>query len=382
MKILNVNMSIDPILGGGTAERTVQMSIALAELGHQSILLSLALGINDQRLNELQNVNLVTIPCLIRRIYLPYPEFKKISNLVSSVDIVHLMGHWTILNAIVYFYIRKFKKTYVICPAGALPIFGRSKLIKKLYNLVVGYSIVRNSNAQIVIAKDEISHLENYGLEKVNATWIPNGINSTVLQNKDTSNFRKLYGLGDSPFILYIGRLNPIKGPDLLLEAFCLLKQNFPQYHLIFAGPDEGMLESLKKVTHFNHVENRVHFIGHISGKIKSQALHAATLMVIPSRQEAMSIVVLEAGIVGLPVLLTDQCGMNSLSEIEAGIIVPASTEGIYNGLLKNLDNATILNKLGTNLKSHVHDNYLWSEVVKKFERLYLNILLDSSFTK
>lgn len=351
------------------------MSSALAELGHESALLTLDLGINKNRREELKNVRLVALPCLIERFYLPSLSLKKISDLVFNSDIIHLMGHWTILNAIVYFYIRKFKKKYVICPAGALPIFGRSKLVKILYNLIVGNDIVRNSNAQIVIAKDEISHLESYGMIKNNAVWIPNGINSAALQDRDDDTFRKTYNLSNSPFILYIGRLNPIKGPDLLVEAFGQLKEKFPEYHLALAGPDEGMLGALKKISQHYKIENRVHFIGHISGKFKSQALHAASLMVIPSRQEAMSIVVLEAGIVGLPVLLTDQCGLNDLSKIDAGIIVPANVEGIYNALLSNLADVAKLKRLGANLKSHVYENYLWSEIVKKIEQLYISLL-------
>lgn len=375
MKILNVNMSIAPIRGGGTAERTVQMANALAELGHESYLLTLNLEINELRQKELQKVKLVTLPCLIERIYLPIPALKTISDLVSNADIIHLMGHWTILNAIVYFYIRKFKKKYVICPAGALPIFGRSKFVKKLYNFIVGNNIVKNSNAQIVITMDEISHLASYGVAPNNAVWIPNGINSEVLQDQDDSNFRKTYELDNFPFLLYIGRLNPIKGPDLLLEAFCSVKNNFPNLHLVMAGPDEGMLTSLKKMAKSAHVEERVHFVGHISGKVKSNGLHAAKLMVIPSRQEAMSIVVLEGGIVGLPVLLTDQCGLNNLAGINAGIIVPASVEGIRNGLLNNLGDEERLKMFGDNLKAHVFDNYLWSEIVKKIETLYKKIL-------
>jgi len=375
MKILNVNMTIDHIKGGGTAERTVQMSKAFAELGHECSLLTLHLGITDQRRAELNNVNLITLPCLLERLYIPTPFFRQISQIVSEVDIVHLMGHWTIINAIVYFYIRKFNKKYVICPAGALPIFGRSKLIKKAYNFFVGNNIVRNSDGQIVIAKDEISHLIDYGLSGARSTWIPNGIDPLKLQNQDKLKFRNTFGLGNLPFILFIGRLNPIKGPDLLLSAFILLKNNFENYHLVFAGPDEGMLSGLKKMAVDCNIQDRVHFIGHISGEFKSQALYASNLMVIPSRSEAMSIVVLEAGIAGLPVLLTDQCGLNDLEIINAGIIVPASTEGIYKGLIDNLGDEKKLKTFGQNLKVHVYENYLWSEIIKKIESLYLNIL-------
>ncbi|MCP5182214.1 MAG: glycosyltransferase [Pseudomonadales bacterium] len=364
-------MSIDPVRGGGTAERTVEMSKALAGNGHATTILTLDIGITAARRAELEGVVVVALPCLSRRFYLPRPKLGVISSLVESADVVHLMGHWTLLNALVYFYIRKFDKTYVVCPAGALPLFGRSRRIKTIYNWIVGRNIIRKSDAQIVIAPSETTQFSEYGVSPEKIVWIPNGINISPLQARDDDAFRKRYGLGEFPFILYIGRLNPIKGPDLLLEAFAQVANEFPEAHLVIAGPDEGMQEQLEKTASDHAMADRIHFIGHISGETKSHALHAAQLMVIPSRQEAMSIVVLEAGIAGLPVLLTDRCGMNNLRDIGAGVVVPATVEGLRSGLRDLLRNPGKMASVGSNLQAHVYQNYLWTSIVTKFETLY-----------
>lgn len=373
--ILNVNMSIDPIQGGGTAERTVQMSKALASLGHNCSILTLNLGITDARRAEIKGVELVALPCLERRFYIPFPRLNKISKLVKRADIVHLMGHWTIINVIVYLYIKRFKKKYVVCPAGALPTFGRSRYTKIIFNFLIGKEIIKNANAHIIVSQNEIAHYSEYNVSNEKIIWIPNGIDPAPLQDKNTDNFRNKFNLGTSPFILYIGRLNPIKGPDLLVEAFCSMKDKFKNYHLVMAGPDEGMLESLKKIVTENEMNLRVHFIGHISGTLKSQGLHAASMMAIPSRQEAMSIVVLEAGAIGLPVLFTDRCGLNYLESIQAGVVVPATVEGIRDGLLSALRDEQKLNILGKNLQKHVLENYLWSSVIEKLNALYKALL-------
>lgn len=372
-------MSIDPVLGGGTAERTIQMTRALIGLGHSCSILTLDLGISKEKrfeITETLGIELVSLSCISERFYFPWPHLKKISALVKQADIIHLMGHWTIINAIVYFYIKKFNKKYVVCPAGALPIFGRSKIIKFAYNLLIGKKIIKNADAHLIIAKDEILHFKAYGINENKIFWIPNGIDPQALIHKDETFFREKYHLGSSPFILYMGRLNTIKGPDLIVEAFCELKEQLKNYHLVLAGPDEGMLPLLKKTVRKYDLENNVHFIGHISGKIKSCAFNAASLMVIPSRQEAMSIVVLEAGIVGLPVLLTNQCGLNDLQQIDAGIVVDPSVKAIKNGLVEILvNNENKLELFGENLKKHVQSNFLWESIVKKIESLYIKIL-------
>ena len=137
------------------------------------------------------------------------------------------------------------------------------------------------------------------------------------MNSKDIDYFRNKIGIGNSPFILFVGRLNRIKGPDLLLKAFYNIKNNLQDFHLGFVGPDDGMLSELKQMVDEYQLNDRIHFIGYLGGADKSNAYHAADLLVIPSRQEAMSIVVLEAGISGTPVLLTDQCGFNVIEKID-----------------------------------------------------------------
>lgn len=375
-------MSIDPVLGGGTAERTIQMSKALCALGHECSILTLDLGLSENKKNEIKqikNLKLYTLECLGKRFYIPSPPFDIVEECVKKADIVHLMTHWTLINAIVYYYIRKHKKNYVVCPAGALPIFGRSRYIKLIYNFIVGTRLIQNASAHIAVAKDEFSHFEKYGVSSEKIFWIPNGIDPSDLESKTVNTFRKDFHLPESPFLFFIGRLNPIKGPDLLVEAFCQAQKELTEYHLVLAGPDEGMLESLKKTVDKNNLSHKVHFIGHISGEAKSQALQTAALMIIPSRQEAMSIVVLEAGTCSLPVLVTDMCGLNDLQDIQAAIVVSPTVEGIKAGLVNALSSKENLFKLGDNLKRYVHSQFLWSTVIKKLEALYLSFIKNGS---
>jgi glycosyltransferase involved in cell wall biosynthesis len=136
----------------------------------------------------------------------------------------------------------------------------------------------------------------------------------------------------------------------------------------VFAGPDGGLLSSLRKSA---AEQSHVHFIGPISGTEKSAAYHAAQLLVIPSRQEAMSIVVLEAGISGTPVLLTDQCGFDEVSAIGGGKIVSATVEGIQAGLTEILVDKMSLIEKGGKLKNLVQHNYTWTAVIRKYVNLY-----------
>jgi len=378
MKVLNVNSSLDPVTGGGTAERTLQLSRALLESDVDCSIMTTDFGFAGKsftRLTELKNGRIVVYPCLFKRFYIPKIRFSEICKEVKSVDIVHLMGHWSILNALVYVAVRICNKPYVVCPAGALPIFGRSKILKKFYNWVIGRRIIRNANARIAITQDECKHFESYSIPSDSVVIIPNGVNPTDFLVKNINDFKTKHGIDSQPFILFLGRLNIIKGPDLLLEAFIKGRFLWPNWHLVFVGPDGGLLSSLKKRAEASGIEGKIHFAGYLGGSAKSSAYHAADLLVVPSRQEAMSIVVLEAGISGTPVILTDQCGFNEISNTGSAIVSSATVDGLYQALDEMIKNSDQLVAMGTALKKFVLNNYTWSVAVKKYLDLYKQLL-------
>lgn len=369
-------MSLDPVSGGGTVERTVQMSRYLVRHGVNCTVLTTDIGLTQKRVNDLEGINIVRLKTLNKRYYLPILSPGKIRNYVRSADIIHLMNHWTFLNAIVYLFARGLRKPYVLCPAGTLSIYGRSKKFKKLYNLLIGKRIIRNAWGLIAISNKEINQFCKYGVERKKIVLIPNGIDPSYIKCADANDFRKKYGIGKSPFIIFVGRLNSIKGPDLLLKAFHkVVYQNYPQYYLIFAGPDGGMLSELKKYVFENYIGDRVHFIGYLGDRDKVAAYCAADLLVIPSRQEAMSIVVLEAGIAGTPVLLTDQCGFDIVDEIRGGKVVPATIDGLQLGLIELLRRPEELKTMGKRLYDYILENYAWDKIIVEYIETYNQIL-------
>ena len=377
MKVLNVDVTIDTDAGGGCAERSYQMTRALARRGVDCSLLILDMGLSGERIESLGEVNVHVMPCFFKRYYVPRVSFKNLSRIVKDADIIHLMGHWEITDALVYPLVRYYKKPYVNCPAGSLKIYGRSRFIKRIYNKVIGCRIIRNANRLIAIAEDEFDQFRQYGAEDSRIVLIPNGIDPDDYKTIDDAAFRKIYNLGPSPFILFVGRLTEIKGPDLLLHAFHKISDIFTDYHLVVAGPDQGMLPALQKMANDFRLSDRIHFIGYVGSKVKSMAYHAADLLVIPSRQEAMSIVVLEAGAAGTPVLATDKCGLDMIEKSGGGRIVPASAEGIAQGLRQLLSSSGDLIPMGKKLMQFVHDRFVWGSIVENYIRLY-NLILEN----
>jgi len=374
MNVLNVNSSIDFKTGGGMAERTFQMSRALAKAGVRCTVLTINTGHDLEREEALKPADVVSMPLLWRRFYVPRISWREIKRLVGNADVVHLMGHWTLLNALVYVAIRRARKPYVVCPAGALPLFGRSGWLKRIYNLIIGNAIIRNASAWIAVTAGEFPHFEVYGVRSSQVTVIANGVCVEDFPTVDVEAFRVRSGLPAVPLILFMGRLNPIKGPDLLLNAFAQAQGLIPDHHLVFAGPDEGMQAGLAAYAANNGLAERVHFLGFVGGIDKAAAYQMASLLVVPSRQEAMSIVALEAGVCGTTVMLTDKCGFGEIRELDPRLEVPATADGISEGLINLLNRPELLDRMAIEFRELVLKRYTWTGMVSGYLDLYKKI--------
>jgi glycosyltransferase involved in cell wall biosynthesis len=131
-------------------------------------------------------------------------------------------------------------------------------------------------------------------------------------------------------FLLFLGRIDPKKGCDLLLEAFAAIAGLHPDLHLVMAGPSHGhWQEELRAITDAAGVSDRVHWPGMLLGDAKWGAFAACEAFVLPSHQENFGIAVAEALACGRPVLISDQ--INIAPDLEAdgcGLVEPDTAEG------------------------------------------------------
>lgn len=379
MRVLHVNHLLDPVLGGGTAERTFQLSRELALLGADCTILTMDIGKSHSRAVGIPQLRVEALPCIHPRFFLPTMSVGRIDAVVEAVDIVQIFGNWTVLNLLVWRACRRLSKPFVFCPAGALPSFGRSLLLKRMYTRWVTRGLVRDAARYVCITEDERTHFIQLGADESRLETIPNGIDPEKYCMADPARamaeFRAGLEIGTSPFILFLGRLNRIKGPDLLLEAFSVVAGKWPEHHLVLGGPDGGMLSQLRQLAVGKGLGNRVHFPGFVVAGAKAAALHAAELLAIPSRSEAMSIVVLEAGACGCPVLFTDACGLGEFQGRGAGTMVAVDAQAMATALDRLLGQPSALKAQGERLKDLVTSEFLWSGQASHCLSMYEQIL-------
>jgi len=176
--------------------------------------------------------------------------------------------------------------------------------------------------------------------------------------------FRRRHRIHD-PFVLYGGRIDPGKGCEELLEYF--------QTYLRENGDATLMLMGVKMMP--IPEDPHVRFAGVLPEEERMRALEAATVVVVPSPNESLSLLALEAMAVGTPVLvnarstvLVDHC-----KQSHAGLYYADRWE--FTEALKLLmKDAKLRATLGRNGKQYVNKNYRWSHVLRKYERLFARL--------
>jgi len=308
--ILFVCSVFDLQLGAGTAERTFQLARELSSTRAVGLITS-SQGEFSKRFSDINNLDVVVLRCIQKRFNIFMPRLILLRKVIRRYKYIHLIGHWDLLNAICFVIAKSSGVKIIFCPSGAAAYYGRNILLKKMYNMIIGKKIINSSDVKVCVTEDEKSHFMQYGVRKEDLCVIPNGVD--ILKNID----RKING---GKYFLYLGRLNYIKGVDILLDAYAALCEMpaLEKKPLYIVGPDDGLKQDLIeriKQTRFSHL---VKFIGFTDGDEKQRLFANAFVTIVPSRSEAMSIVALEAVASGSPVIASDVCGLEMVLKFSA----------------------------------------------------------------
>ena len=180
-----------------------------------------------------------------------------------------------------------------------------------------------------------------------------------------------LEALGDRPMILFLARLDPVKRPDLLLEAFVRLASIDPKPMLVLAGPDYGLKPQLAARAKGAGLADRVLFPGMLGPRDKAAAWKRAHGFCLPSQSEGCSMAVLEAAVRGVPILITEACDLRHWVTAGAAAALGEEPESIASTLFNLLHNPEHLHQMGQSARQRVTRDYLWDGIARKLLAAY-----------
>lgn len=256
----------------------------------------------------------------------------------SNYDVVVVHGLWTYTSFGTWRALRGGDTPYVVFTHGMLdPWFKRQyplKHVKKwLYWPWAEYRVLRDASVVLFTCEEERRLArESFWLYRCNQAIAGLGIRSpdgdpSQQQQEFLGHFPHLQG---KRLALFLSRIHPKKGCDLLLEAFADRFGEDHEWHLVMAGPDQvGWKRELHQRAAALGIDDRITWAGMLSGSVKWGAYRAAEIFVLPSHSENFGLVVAEALACGLPVLISDKVNIwREIAASEAGIVASDTLDG------------------------------------------------------
>ena len=179
--------------------------------------------------------------------------------------------------------------------------------------------------------------------------------------------------------LLFLSRLHPIKGLDCLVAVWTRLAPQFPDWHLVIAGPDEkGCAARAQQVVDCGGVAAQTTFCGPLYGAARRAALARADLFVLPSRHENFGLVVAEAAYSGKPVITTQETPWSGLETRQAGWWIPAGQQALEKTLhaAMGLEPAA-LQGMGSRGRDWVTEMFAWPRIAEQMCQMYAAALAN-----
>lgn len=339
MKILHTIHSAK-LEGGGVIQAIIEVSSALSDRGVESEIacldlpsISHAIPFKTFQLGEKNSS------------YGYSKKFKEwIRNHADDYHAIFIHGIWQFNSFGVFSALKKEQTPYYIFPHGMLdPYFASAfpaKHIKKWIYWKCFESKVFSRAKAICFTCEEEFQLAKQSFKpfqiqpSITGLGIKDPIQNQGVQSKEYQN--QIPEMGSKPYLLFIGRIHPKKGVDLLIRSFSQLKgeKSLPKnLQLLIVGPSENRSYDQQIRQEYQAISeslrNSIHFYGMVQDSLKWSFLSNAEAMILPSHQENFGITVAESLALSIPVLISNKVNIwREVKNAEAGFVAEDTPEG------------------------------------------------------
>jgi glycosyltransferase involved in cell wall biosynthesis len=300
-----------------------------------------------------------------------------VQEAVAQADVCHIHALW---ENIQHFGARAAERRgvpYIVRPCGMLDPWSlrQSKWKKQLY---MAWRLRRNLQRAAALHFTAAAERDLTKPLKLSTPAIvePNGVDLKEFEQlPPRGTFRSAYpAIGQRPMILFLGRVHPKKGVDLLVKAFS--KTTTSDAMLVIAGPDwDGHTAQIRQLVQSLGLTDRVIFTGMLHGRHRIEAMVDADLFCLASHSENFGIAVVEALAAGTPVIISDQ--VNIYQEIAAagvGTAVPLDVSAFTSSLDRWLADRSLRQEAASRCRDFVWQNYDWNQIARRWIEHYVRL--------
>jgi glycosyltransferase involved in cell wall biosynthesis len=218
----------------------------------------------------------------------------------------------------------------------------------------------------IALTPYEAEKAVQLGLRKDKVIIISNGVSEDNCRKDDVTD-------RDESVVLYLGRLSKAKNIDLLVKAMVIVSKAVNKASLVLAGPDEGIAKSLIEFARKRNI--RLQYLSLVPEAVKHELYLKSYVYAFPSLYEPFGITLLEAAQHGLPSVITGSGGqLYSVPPNIASIWAKPNPLDYAQGIIELLTDKNLWKKISENAMKW-SQNFLWSRILPKYEKLYNDLI-------
>lgn len=307
---------------------------------------------------------------VLRRFGISPSMHKALKDAAQTAHIIHNHSLWMLPNIYPVSAVRRTRCLIVTSPRGTLSHYAltRSKWIKKVIWALGQGDVLKRSSCLHATSESEYLDIRQRELRPPVAI-IPNGIEIPLGQKK----YKASQGRRG---LLFLGRIHPIKGIDMLIRAWARVEKRYPEWELHIIGPDkDGYLLQMQSLSSELHLE-RIKFLGPVYGREKSKAYWSADLFVLPTHSENFGLAVAEALAHGLPAIVSKGAPWSGLETHDSGWWIDIG-EGPLTECLRYvlaLPPEELIRR-GVNGKAWMEMDFSWTRIGQMMHETYLWLL-------
>ena len=328
--------------------------------------------------------------------YFSRPLARALKSRVAEFDVVHIHSIYLWPTTIAAYWCRKRKVPYLIRPAGSLDpvMFAKSyagwrasslSLVKKwLYLNTLGRrdlggaaGIHYTSQAEMDASRARILKPPQYVLPL--GVDLPDGEEAAGglrLRQRHPE-------LSGKKIVLFLSRLDPVKGLDILLAAMGDLAARRSDFVLVVAGSGSSAYETrLASLLERYGMQDRIVYLGPVEGPDKWSVLRDADVFVLPSYHESFGVAVVEAMAVGLPVVISDRVNIHrEVGAAGAGLVTSLDPGEVAAATETLLGDEGLRRRMARAGKTLARERYSWERAATGIARVYENIVNSRRMT-
>lgn len=291
--------------------------------------------------------------------------YRALMDRTGEYDVIHGYSLWLFTNIALSLACRRARRPYIISPQGALDAWALKHhgLRKRIYAAMIERRLLNSAACIQCVTPHEASLVQKFAVN-TKTVVIPNGV--------EISSFDAASREYPVEF-LFLSRLHPKKGLDILIPAFALARKQCPDIRLTIVGGDggSGYRATVEALLSSQGLNDGVHLTGELRGTEKTAAFESAGIFVLTSRSEGHPLAALEAMERGLPVILTPQCYLPEVAEMGAGIVAEPDVTEVARAIVRLASSQDARREMGCAGRRLIEERFSADRVASLQLKLY-----------